>query len=371
MLYIINDTRVSVGTKISKSASQGGTSAYVADFINFLLSQNVRFGLIGNFGIEDAELKHYFPIHPESNFSFLKHLFRFFQKHTFTSEDTLYFQRPDHAATARFTKAKIVIHLHGQQRTSIKNRRGFLERLLYNYLERTGLKRAAKVIATDSITSEIYRKHYPFLNTKLVIIPTGIDTEYFQHTAEDNALISVSHVKTLIYIGRLAYPKRVDQVIRAFEIAGRQTDSLRLIITGEGADSHSLRELVNQSGLQSKVEFTGSINKAEIKQKANQSIGGILLSYHEGSPISVKELLACGKPVICNNAGDVTDYIKTGLTGIIVNADSLQEIAAAMVKLAENPDIYTENCLEMAKKYDAQNLMDTTFREIKSIEDPH
>jgi glycosyltransferase involved in cell wall biosynthesis len=371
MLYVINDTAVTVGSGKAKSASQGGTSAYVADFLNFLLSQKKEFGAIGSFFSADGSHRNIYSNHPESNYQFLKYLFRFFSRHSFSEEDLLYFQRPDHAATAYFSRAKIIVHLHGQQGTTIKNRRGFAGRLVYNLLEKAGLKKAVKVIATDPVTANAYQARYPFLRNRMVIIPTGIDTAFFQPASGNDPFPENCDQKSIIYIGRLAYPKRVDQIIRALELARLHQPLLRLIITGDGTELESLRSLATQLGLDQQITFTGLLKKEEIRSLIRQSQTGILLSYHEGSPISVKELLACGKPVICNQVGDVTDYVIPGVSGMLVDADSLREIADAMVHMAENPVDYSAGCIAIAKKYQIQELMKLSYIEINRIENTH
>ena len=55
------------------------------------------------------------------------------------------------------------------------------------------------------------------------------------------------------------------------------------------------------------VTFTGLLTKHQVRDLIHPSDAAILLSAHEGSPISVKEVLACGKPVIVNDVGDLTD----------------------------------------------------------------
>jgi len=70
----------------------------------------------------------------------------------------------------------------------------------------------------------------------------------------------------------------------------------------------------------------------------------ILLSNNEGSPISVKEVLACGKPVIVNDVGDLTEYVIQERNGYIVNPDDESEIASAILKSFENSSRMKDAC---------------------------
>ena len=84
----------------------------------------------------------------------------------------------------------------------------------------------------------------------------------------------------------------------------------------------------------------------------HQSDAAILLSAHEGSPISVKEILACGKPVIVNDVGDLTAYVIQGQNGYIVDAGNGEEVAAAIANAFENSDNMQEACIKSMKPYD-------------------
>ena len=84
----------------------------------------------------------------------------------------------------------------------------------------------------------------------------------------------------------------------------------------------------------------------------HRSDAAILLSAHEGSPISVKEVLACGKPVIVNDVGDLTDYVIPGKNGYIVNPFNPGEVASAILSAFANSGAMREACINSMKPYD-------------------
>lgn len=281
----------------------------------------------------------------------------YFLTHRFKKNDILYFQRPDHACTAYFTKARIIVHLHGQQKTIVDRRRGTIPKLIYHLMERRSMKLASSVHATDSITSEVYRKAYPFLEDKLSVIPTGIDTEYFKPSDVPVRFRNLPiNSKVLVYIGRLSYPKRVDQIIKAFDLLARKDGAACLVIAGNGKDMEELRQLASKSHASSRIFFTGELSKPEILNLLQAATVAILLSHTEGSPISLKECLACGIPVIVNDVGDVKEYIIPGKTGFIVNADSLFNVYNAVIDVMNNFIKYKHLCREVALKYEQTNM---------------
>ena len=89
-----------------------------------------------------------------------------------------------------------------------------------------------------------------------------------------------------------------------------------------------------------------------IRDLIHQSDAAILLSAHEGSPISVKEVLACGKPVVVNDVGDLAEYIIPGRNGYIVNPFDPDEVATAILSAFDSSGTMREACLNSIKPYD-------------------
>ena len=360
MILLFADTRVIVAGSNSSLKSQGGVSAFTSDLISFLIRQNENLALIGNFKAEKTNFAQTYFFKSRSNSIFLIKLTLYFFLHRFSKSDVYYFQRPDHILTSCFRKGRKILHLHGNQRENIKSRKALPIQLIYNLIEYFGLKVAEVVVVTDKITASEYVRHYPFLANKLHIIPTGINLTDFQPNELKEAVAS-NNDKIISYIGRLEYPKRISEIIYAFSIATSKDPLLKLYIAGEGNQLNSLISKVEVLQIKDKVFFTGLLTKSEVYNLINKSLAGILLSYSEGSPVSVKEFLACGKPVIVNNVGDVADYIIDGKTGQIVDPELPENIANAILDITKNSDLLTENCLQIATQYDNNFLFETIY----------
>jgi glycosyltransferase involved in cell wall biosynthesis len=350
LINIINDSGIVIENQGIQN-SQGGTAAYIAGLIRFFRENGIQYCLTGNYTVSDPS-QNVRVIRSTSNAGFIVRLFMYLSTHSQKRDEILYFQRPDHVFAGIFSKGKKILHLHGQPRTIIKNGRNPITWLIYNLLENIGMRFVHKVITTDRLAAELYVKHYPFLKARISIIPAGIDTAYFFPSAERPSIPGSVKPGTLVYIGRLGYPKRVDQVIRAFGIAKATDNSLKLVITGSGNDKSKLEHLADASGLSDSIVFTGELPKQEIRNLVQTADAAILLSYSEGSPISIKECLACGVPVIANEVGDVSEYVITGKTGAIVNPEALDEIATAIKNVISSDGSMKEACRQKSLDYD-------------------
>jgi len=128
--------------------------------------------------------------------------------------------------------------------------------------------------------------------------------------------------------------------------------SYHFTLAGTGTMLRSLQRFVAEAGLAENVTFTGLLSKVEVRNLIRQCDAAILLSAHEGSPISVKEVLACGKPVIVNDAGDLSAYVTHGQNGYIVDAGNSEEVAAAIADAFENSTNMREACVASMVPYD-------------------
>ncbi|MFZ4523696.1 MAG: glycosyltransferase [Bacteroidales bacterium] len=93
-----------------------------------------------------------------------------------------------------------------------------------------------------------------------------------------------------------------------------------------------------------------------------------MLSSHEGSPISVKEVLACGKPVIVNDVGDLSEYVIPGKNGYIVDPHNSKEVAEAILSAFENSQSMREACIASMVPYDQDVINEIVVKHIFGID---
>jgi glycosyltransferase involved in cell wall biosynthesis len=153
-----------------------------------------------------------------------------------------------------------------------------------------------------------------------------------------------------------------------FEVALTINTDLQFIMVGDGPLFNKLISLVNRKHLNENVHFLGQLPKPELRGWMQSCEAGILLSHNKSSPISVKEYLACGKPVVANNVGDIADYIIDDHTGFIVNPDNPEQVAKAILACVDNSFAFHDNCVRMAEKYDERVINEKLFQLIRQFD---
>ena len=92
------------------------------------------------------------------------------------------------------------------------------------------------------------------------------------------------------------------------------------------------------------VHFTGRV---DVHQYLGRMDFTILTSISEGMPLTILESYAAKKPVIATDVGNCRGLIygesdDYGVAGILTHIMNVSEIAGAMIKLAENPQLVKE-----------------------------
>jgi len=143
--------------------------------------------------------------------------------------------------------------------------------------------------------------------------------------------------KLMVFVSRLDEFKGGLRTLRAFHRAMPKLPGWRLAIAGVGEELEQIERYVALHGLEDSVRITGTLTKQSLYLLM---IGGDFLvfpSRHETFGLIAQEALATGMPVIAGNTTALNELIDDEM-GIKVNPDSVEEIAEAMITLAENPE---------------------------------
>ncbi|MDU0348247.1 glycosyltransferase, partial [Actinomyces sp. MRS3W] len=103
-----------------------------------------------------------------------------------------------------------------------------------------------------------------------------------------------SHPPELCYVGRLSDEKRVDLLIRGFDIASCSHPGWRLVIHGDGVERENLQRLASACDHADRIELRG--RTSDVTGVLSGAQCNVLVSRFEGLPMSVIEAARCGTP---------------------------------------------------------------------------
>jgi len=205
----------------------------------------------------------------------------------------------------------------------------FFHRLLLKF----SLRKANFILSTSEIMKSEIEK---YTQKNIEVIPFGVDVDTYNYTpASKNGETVIGTVKNL----RELYG--IDVLIKAFDLVVKEKSNtnLKLLIVGEGTERQRLTSLVNDLGLDERVEFAGKVEPEKIPYYLNKmDIFAALSIGDESFGVSVLEAASCELPVVVSNAPGFNEIVEHETTGLIVQRNSVQEAAKALKRLIDDKE---------------------------------
>ena len=144
-------------------------------------------------------------------------------------------------------------------------------------------------------------------------------------------------VPRFLCVGRLIPIKGHVVLLRAFRRVLDARPDARLDIAGRGVLDHGLKDLTRELGLEDAVRFLGHVTP--VGATIDDSLAVVVPSLGEGFGMVALEAMERGRPVIAAEIGGLADIVRDGETGLLVPPGEDRPLAAAMLALADDPEL--------------------------------
>jgi glycosyltransferase involved in cell wall biosynthesis len=138
-------------------------------------------------------------------------------------------------------------------------------------------------------------------------------------------------------IARLFHLKGHQYVVRAAEQIVAARPEVRFLFVGDGLLSRSIREQVCRAGLETYFQFAGLVEPEQIPAMLGAMDIVVHASLREGLARVLPQALIAGKPVISYDIDGAREVVIDGQTGVLLPPESVDELAAAVCRLAADP----------------------------------
>jgi glycosyltransferase involved in cell wall biosynthesis len=171
------------------------------------------------------------------------------------------------------------------------------------------------------------------------------------------------------WMGRMTAVKRTDDVLLAFkELRDRGVDA-GLCLVGDGPDRDGLEERAYELGIARHLFSLGYQDAVADWYAAFDVL--ILPSANEGTPVSVIEALAARRPVVATDVGGVSDVVRDGVDGFLVEAGDTSALAERLATLAGDEALRTRmgeaGRERVLQRYAVSRLVDDVDRLYRSL----
>lgn len=212
----------------------------------------------------------------------------------------------------------------------------FARRLLFRFASFTERYSAKRLSAVVCVTETIQRKFLSYGN-----ISTETVKNYPVFADNGNAEPHCFPEKAVAcYVGGLTDVRGVKEMLEACDKAG-----VKLLLAGEFDNAEYFKQVKSMPQWQN-VEFLGYVPNAEVRERVYErsSVGLVLLhkapNHTFSIPIKQMEYMQAGLPVIASRevlfCKEVTEKEHCGL---VVNPLDIDEVAEAIRKIVNNPDL--------------------------------
>lgn len=173
-----------------------------------------------------------------------------------------------------------------------------------------------------------------------VVNGSGVDIS--EYSVQPFATIDDILIPRFLLIARLLGDKGVREYAQAAKIIKDKYPQAQFDLVGwidDNPDAIEQQELDNwiNEGL---FNFWGKLD--DVKPAIAASSIYVLPSYREGTPRTVLEAMAMGRPIITTDAPGCCETVIDGYNGYLVPVKAVEELAAAMERFIVNPELIIE-----------------------------
>lgn len=261
-----------------------------------------------------------------------------------------------------FFKKNYLITSHGGDITS-------MNKGLIKVLKQKCLNNAGHITVVSDSLKEIIMSVYNIDQNKIDVISMGCNVSNFGKVYRKENFFQQGEKPVILFVGRLARVKGVEYLIDAMDGL-----DAKLVIVGNG-DQYDY--LVNKAkAVKSDIVFMGSKTHEELSEIFASADIFVAPSVtledgsKEGFGLVVLEAMASGLPVVVSNSGGLSEIIKNGENGFVVNEKNVEELNVILSKLINSPELREEYSLKsMASvgEWDYKNIAKSYSQIIESI----
>jgi glycosyltransferase involved in cell wall biosynthesis len=196
----------------------------------------------------------------------------------------------------------------------------------------------SRIIAISELQREDLARRGVAPRDRITIVPLGLELDRFRDVDRGEARSRLGvppDVFAAVLLGRIAPVKRVDRLLRVFARVHDRVPTARLYVVGDGAERAPLERESVALGLGDVVEFRGWSADAPGWYGASDVV--VISSDNEGTPLTLIEAAAAGRPGVATAVGGVPDVVADGETGFVVPVEDEAAFADRLVRLALDP----------------------------------
>lgn len=225
-----------------------------------------------------------------------------------------------------------------------------------------------KIITVSHATKNSLINDFGVKDNKIEILYNGVDIKKF-----DSINATKVQDNQIIFVGRLAPHKHVDDLINVINNIKNNYTSIKLVVVGKGEEKNKLTKLVETLNLSEFVDFKENLTDEELICEMKKSTLLVLPSTREGFGMVLAEANCCKKPVVTYVSGGTVEVVENGYNGFLVDEENVEELTKRIAQILEDKKLQKmlgENGRKkVEKEFDWENIVKEYLNIISRIVD--
>ena len=255
-------------------------------------------------------------------------------------------------------KRPLVVHVHG---TTLGSRRRFFNQRSHNkshllphlresltlLRQRFFWGKADMLIAVSEAVRRELVELYHISESRIVVVPNGIDQDIFRPTEDAKALRSKLAIdndrKIILYVGHFGPRKGLPILLDAMSLVLRSAPDAFLLAVGGipewlNADVSwdPLRETVRSRGLDNSVRLLGPVQHQTLPAFYSAADVFVMPSHYEAFPKVVLEAMACEAPIVATKTGGIPEIVNDGTNGLLCQPGNSSDLADKIISILDD-----------------------------------
>ena len=167
----------------------------------------------------------------------------------------------------------------------------------------------------------------------------------------------------IVMIAEVNKNKNHIQMIKAVEELVKKYKNVKVLCAGDGSLQNEIKNEIKNRNLCNVIQMLGF--RRDINEIISCSDVGILMSYREGLPRNIMELMAFGKPIIGTNIRGIRDLIVEGENGYLVEVGDYIKTYYTLATLINDKKLLkkmSENALGKVNKYSIESIVEVLMK---------
>jgi len=256
------------------------------------------------------------------------------------------------AILSYLTKTPLILEYNGSEAWIRQKWGGLLifKKLCY-FMENICLRKADLIsVVSQPIKDELLKQGIS--ENKILVNYNGVDSEKFNSDIDSSVIRKKLGLEDKIIVGTLStfgvwhgmpvLAQAIKPIIEKFQIPNSKFQ-IHFLLIGDGTLRPECERIIQESGMENYVTFTGTIPFTEVQQYL--AAYDILVASHIpnsdgtpffGSPTKLFEYMAMGKGIVASDLDQIGEVLEHKRTAWLVKPGNVNDLVNGIIKLAED-----------------------------------